>query len=425
MPMITPNPIQGEAALPLFTRRRFLIGSAVGCGSFALPSLGAAAQSPRADRPHDRLITIVMNGGMDALGVIVPHGEQGRLVAARPALHVPAPGQPGGAIDLDGFFGLTPAAAPLLGAYQAGELLFVHASGLADGTRSHFAALQRMATADPASAGGGDGWVARLLAARRPAQSGELRALTVGVSVPREHRGLASSLALISPTNSRFPGAPGHVAARREAFQRMFDATAPELRNSAEVAIGAMAKIGAVDFSGYVPANGAQYPVTRQGRAMQEIATMLKADAPVETYHYHSEGWDLHAQNDPSGPNLRALLEDLTASIAAFHQDLAGSSVGYTLVVQSEFGRRLAENASWGTEHGHGGAMMIMGPRIAGGRVDADWPGLAPQQLDQGDLAISIDHRDVLAEVAQRRLGATDLNAVFPGYAPRFRGVTV
>jgi len=96
-----------------------------------------------------------------------------------------------------------------------------------------------------------------------------------------------------------------------------------------------------------------------------------------------------------------------------------------TLLAMSEFGRRLNENNSLGSDHGHGNVMLVMGHCISGGRVLSTWPGLQPGQLFQGmDLQVTIDYRDILAEIIQNRLGNPNLNYVFPAFTPTIRGVT-
>ena len=94
-----------------------------------------------------------------------------------------------------------------------------------------------------------------------------------------------------------------------------------------------------------------------------------------------------------------------------------------TLVVKSEFGRRVAENGSAGTDHGHGGVMMVLGGNVNGGQVHGQWPGLDPVSLGNGDLPITTDYRDVLAEILALRLGNTSLQDVFPQHTPQFPGV--
>lgn len=127
----------------------------------------------------------------------------------------------------------------------------------------------------------------------------------------------------------------------------------------------------------------------------------------------------------PADPMAR-LTDELSRTLHAFDLDLLPTSIDQvTVVAMSEFGRRIAENASRGLDHGHGGCMLLMGGGIAGGRVLHRWPGLAPPALDRGDLAVTIDYRDVLAEVLARRAGKADLDQVFPGHTPSFSGVTV
>ena len=117
----------------------------------------------------------------------------------------------------------------------------------------------------------------------------------------------------------------------------------------------------------------------------------------------------------------------LAAGLGAFWQDVmqGARSTRVTLVVTTEFGRNARENGSMGTDHGRASVMFVMGPAIAGGRVLTDWPGLEREELEDGqDLRVTIDTRDVLAEIVQRRLSNSNLSVVFPDYLPRFRGVT-
>ncbi|HUE96990.1 MAG TPA: DUF1501 domain-containing protein, partial [Longimicrobiaceae bacterium] len=97
-----------------------------------------------------------------------------------------------------------------------------------------------------------------------------------------------------------------------------------------------------------------------------------------------------------------------------------------TVVVMSEFGRNVRENGSAGTDHGRGNCMFAMGRNIAGGRVLVNnWPGLARDQLERGqDLRVTLDHRDVLAEIVRNRLANPNVSVVFPDYVPTYRGVT-
>ena len=114
-------------------------------------------------------------------------------------------------------------------------------------------------------------------------------------------------------------------------------------------------------------------------------------------------------------PNLLSIL---AAGLAAFYADMNAHIDNVTLVTMTEFGRRVAENGSGGTDHGHGGVMLVMGGGIRGGKVFTEWPGLDQENLHgPGDLAVTTDFRDVLGEILVNRLGNEDLESVFPGHA--------
>ncbi len=179
-----------------------------------------------------------------------------------------------------------------------------------------------------------------------------------------------------------------------------------------------------------MPSGGAVYPTDtfNFGYSIKSTAALIKADVGVEAIHIDVSGWDTHAnQGVTSGGQMFRLMDALGKGVGAFHTDLF--STGYrdvTLVVVSEFGRVVRENGSRGTDHGHGNCILVMGGSINGGRVLTQWPGLAQNQLYQGqDLNVTIDYRDILAEIVARRLNnEANLAAVFPGYTATFRGVT-
>jgi uncharacterized protein (DUF1501 family) len=172
-----------------------------------------------------------------------------------------------------------------------------------------------------------------------------------------------------------------------------------------------------IDVHGYQPA-GRSYPETDFGKAMQSVAQLIHAGVGVEVACVDLGGWDTHAAQGGSQGQMARLLEELGTALAAFYEDLTARSEEATVVVMSEFGRRVRENAALGTDHGHGSMMLVMGDGIAGGKVYSRWPGLDSDQLTgPGDLTITTDYRDVLGEVLALRLNAPDLGQIFPGYA--------
>ena len=120
-------------------------------------------------------------------------------------------------------------------------------------------------------------------------------------------------------------------------------------------------------------------------------------------------------------PNL---MKDLSDGLAAFHADMHDHMQNLTVVTVSEFGRRVSENGSLGTDHGHGSMMMVIGGSVAGGRVHGQWPGLGEGRLiGPGDLAVTTDYRDVLSEVLVKRLNNPALDEIFHGYEPQMRDI--
>jgi uncharacterized protein (DUF1501 family) len=114
---------------------------------------------------------------------------------------------------------------------------------------------------------------------------------------------------------------------------------------------------------------------------------------------------------------MPGLMADLAGGISAFYQDLGDLFKRVTLVTMSEFGRRVLENGSAGTDHGHGNVMFVVSPNIQASKVFGRWPGLAPEQLvSPGDLAVTSDYRAVLAEILTQRVGNAQLQDVFPGF---------
>jgi uncharacterized protein (DUF1501 family) len=168
----------------------------------------------------------------------------------------------------------------------------------------------------------------------------------------------------------------------------------------------------------YAPENGADYPTSRFGKSLMEIAELFKADLGLEVAFLDSGGWDHHVNEGGVQGQLSNLLRDLGQGIAAFHQDMGDRMGDVVFVSMSEFGRTAHENGNRGTDHGHANCMLLMGGDIKGGKVYTRWPGMSDGQLYEGrDLAVTTDYRSVLGEVMTKHLGGRDLSAVFPGFA--------
>ena len=181
----------------------------------------------------------------------------------------------------------------------------------------------------------------------------------------------------------------------------------------------AVRMLRAADPQQYRPDHGAVYPPTQFGQRMLSIAHLIKSGVGLEVAFADVGGWDTHVNQGGANGQLAQRLADFGSSIAALATDLGDRMEDVVILTMSEFGRMAKQNGNGGTDHGHAGAMFVIGGRVNGHRIHGSWPGLAPEQLHEGrDLALTTDFRAVFAEVAQRHLGATRLDALFPGYTP-------
>ncbi|MBM4267870.1 MAG: DUF1501 domain-containing protein [Deltaproteobacteria bacterium] len=359
------------------------------------------------------LVAIFQRGAVDGLNMVVPHGEP-TYYSLRPTIAIQPPGSEGGALDLDGDFGLHPSMSALLPSWQAGELAIVHACGSHDPTRSHFDAQDYMETGLPGD-GATEGWLARHL--RSSANGGALRAVSLTGSIPRVLAGAVEVYAAPSLTDLTL-GRSTEAAIARTALERMYGPRSDLLGVTVRDTLANFDVFSALDREVYRPANGAVYPAGELGTQLREVAQVLKADLGVEVAFLDVEGWDTHANQGGSAGELANRLRNLADALAAFRLDLGESMAEVSVLTMSEFGRTAAENGTRGTDHGHGTAMLLLGGTVRGGRVYGAWPGLRSAELYEGrDLAVTTDFRSLFAEVAVRHLGNPDVASVFPGFA--------
>lgn len=400
------------------TRRGFLVGCAAALFVGSRISEVVFASDMSLAEQGDVIVTVFLRGGWDVMNVVPPIDgiDRGFYEAARPTLKVPNQGQ-NAALRLDDLFGLHPSMDELYELYQAQKLAIVHAVGLNVDTRSHFEAQQYVESATPGAKTTGSGWVGRHLASfGEPATL--LPAVAAGGGLPATLAGAPEAVSISAIDDFDLRAEPFQKAALR----RMYEGSS-WLHTSGTQTFEAIDTIRRASSSGYQPANGASYPNTSFGNNLKTIAKLIKLDIGLRAATVDLGGWDTHqGQGDGAGGYLSNLVGDLSKGLAAFYIDLDESgSPTYadrmTLVVVSEFGRRLTENASRGTDHGHGSGIFVLGGQVNGGRVISNWPGLQNEQLyDRADLAVTTDYRQVLSEIVVRRLGNARLGSVFPGY---------
>ena len=347
---------------------------------------------------------------MDGLNAVVPFKDSA-YYTLRPSIAIAEPGlSEERAIDLDGFYALHPALAPLKTLYDKGQLAIIHAAGSPDNTRSHFDAQDYMEIGTPGIKATPDGWLNRYLNHGAVAGS-PFRGIAVSPQTPRILAGTAPALTLSSIEEFRLRN-----SSIAPALQKLYAASAdPLFRRGSDTLFDAMARLRAVEAK--IPPSTAIYPAGRFAAGLKQIARLIKAEVGLEIAFSEIEGWDTHvAEGGPTG-QLANRLKELGDGLAAFYQDLNDRMEDVVVVTMSEFGRTARENGNRGTDHGHANVMFVLGPRVRGGKVYGRWPGLAPELLYEGrDLDLTTDYRSVCGEILTRHMGQRDVGKIFPGF---------
>ena len=398
-------------------------------GGMALLSLGFAPHfvstlAAQAANRRKLLVVVFQRGAVDGLNMVVPFGD-GDYYRARPSIAIAKPGAADGAINLDGFFGLHPRMAPLKPLWDNQSLAIVHASGSHDTTRSHFDAQDYMESATPGIKSTRDGWLNRYLQ-EAGSSTNPLRGVALAKQMPRALQGVAPALAIGSTDDFTVAD-----MSARTSFEELYAAAQQDtaLRGTAGDAFDAMKTLAKKTAGTYRPGNGAAYPRSPFGQAMQEIARLAKSDVGLEVAFAESTNWDHHVNEGAATGQIANRLDDFSRGVAALAQDLGGRMSDTVILTMSEFGRAVAENGSRGTDHGHGNAMFVIGGPVKGGKVYGTWPGLSANDRFEGrDLAVTTDFRAVFGEVMSKHLraGRGVMNSVLPGFDLRpaaFKGV--
>jgi uncharacterized protein (DUF1501 family) len=382
---------------------------------------------PRAARGKT-LICLFQRGAADALNVLVPFGDRS-YYALRPNIAIAQPGRASGAlgaIDLDGFFGLHPSLAPLKPLWDRGMLAPVHAVGSPSSTRSHFDAQDYMESGTPDAKGTRDGWLNRYLATRGTCEDGcatpasphqsPFQAVAMSAQSPRILDGPAPSVAMNSLAEFSIRASGSDAERRLEALYKT--GSTDLIHGAGSEMFEAMKVLRAANPQQYAPRNGAQYPRSQFGQRLAQIAQLVKAGVGLEVAFADVGGWDTHVNQGGATGQLAQRLDDFARSIAALVTDLGDRMDDVVIMTMSEFGRTARQNGNGGTDHGHAGALFVIGGAVNGGKkVFGRWPGLAPELLNEGrDLALTTDFRSVFSEVTATHLGAKKLDVVFPGF---------
>jgi len=394
----------GVAAASAVTVSTSLFGQAVRQASFAATTGGNV------------LVVLSFRGGIDGLGMVVPHGDPA-YYAARPKIAVPK----SSLLAVDPMFGLHPQLAPLTWLWDGGEMAAVHAVGMAVPNRSHFAAMELVEDADPGSSLR-QGWVNRMIGL--DADSSAVEAVHLGSATPPTLvTGPQPTLASdgLDLTLSGTGTGNGWSARRTNQLTKVWSGAPGRLGTAARSALGAVGTMAPVAAAKYTPTTAypTGQPATDLSAALQDTAQLIKADIGTEVVSVDFGSWDMHdGYGTLASGDMQAMTGAFAASVNAFMRDLGALRSKVTLVTISEFGRRTVENGNHGLDHGWGNMMLVLGGGVRGGRYYGRWPGLSA--TGDADLKVTTDYRQVLGEVVHQRFADKDVTKVFPGlpYAP-------
>ena len=401
-----------------FSRRQFLRGTALFGGMTVLSANGIRYTfAASTTEVPDVVVTLVLRGGFDALSAVVPTDED-LMRKVRGDIFIPN----SSLLPLDRDFGLHPALKKLIPLWDAKELAIVNTIGAPTHSRSHFDEISDVAYAAYGEKDTRSGWIARFLDV---AGSGSVvQSVGIGSTTRQLIGGKAAPVNVESINNFKLDSIYGFKA---EDLAGFIDETHGRWTNiwatQAKSTIQALDQIAAARAQKSV----VTYPNTGTGQRFRDVAALLKAGIGVRAVDIEFQGdWDMHANmgNLETGW-LTSYLADLAGSISSFREDLGVLWSRVTVVTVTEFGRRVSQNQSSGTEHGWGSSTFVAGGGVNGGKIHGRFPGLDNKQLKDGDLVVTADYRSLLTEILTRRAGITADGAsqVFPNFRPEVLSV--
>jgi uncharacterized protein (DUF1501 family) len=374
--------------------------------SVRLTLLAPFARIAHAATPPDaRFVLVILRGALDGLAAVAPYADP-QYRTLRGPLALDAPGSAGGALKLDGTFGLHPSLTGMHALYQAKELAVLHAVATPYRERSHFDAQKVLETGGLTPSTSDGGWLNRALTELEQ-EGSERDAIALSESVPLVLRG---EFGVNTWAPSQLPDTDADLLAR---VQQMYEASDPRLADRLLEALDARDIVGAGaegDGTGMGGRSGTQItPI------VTAAARFLKSPNGPRVAALDVGGWDTHANQGAAQGNLALRLRGLDAGLQTLKTELGPVWKDTTVLIVTEFGRTVAVNGTRGTDHGTAGCAFLAGGAVRGGRIVSDWPGLAHR-----DLRATTDLRGVFKGVLGERFGIPEAaleTRVFPDSA--------
>jgi len=384
--------------------------SLAGISDFAFSQTNALSVPTSFPNARAPFILVFLRGGADTLSFLSPLDDPDFIAARPPEYRFTPNGFNERPLMIDGTaLYWHPKAEPLAKLYSAGRLVPWVAVGFGDETRSHFEAQEIMerGVGSLAKLPDNNGWMVRQLARAGQSQHQGLLPLFAGNNnLPGVMQGSSNVMAARDLTNGiNYPGGPAALRALQSLCALEEGHPASVLMKETADTINAVNQAFPKEVGNpnkvmpYVSSGATPYPNSDPAVGLKSVARLLQANVGLQYACVDHLGWDTHEYQNGK---IDYLLRDLSHALGAFDEDMQAQQQRYTLVVMTEFGRRLRTNRSGGTDHGHASLSLVMGSNIVGGKVYGRWPGLASNQLDRGvDLAVTTDYRYVLKQALE------------------------
>lgn len=372
------------------------------------------------DFPAHTLICVFLRGGADTTNLLVPYADDA-YYRQRPTIAIKRPGAGSdAAIKLDNHYGLHPAMQPLEGAFKDGRFGAVQAVGTDNTSGSHFECQDQMEHGEAeGSVTTGGGWLGRFLRARSAESQSPLSAVAIGTALPESLRGAPSVSVIERLSDIAIKATRGDPAAIAAGLQALYGADVSLLGERGRDTLNLFHQVSELQNAAYVPEHGASYSKNAFAEGLFEIARLVKARVGLQFACIDLVGWDTHFFQGTTGGLQAEKIRTLSEGIAALDKDLSGHREAFTVMITTEFGRRLYENASAGTDHGRGFALMALGNRVRGGNILGEWPVKTLDEanpLGPGGIEPAVDYRRLFAEVlrATQNMSDAEHSVVFP-----------
>ncbi|HMM65659.1 MAG TPA: DUF1501 domain-containing protein [Dokdonella sp.] len=438
-------------------RRDFIKGCSVaalagGASSRAMAYFSAPGVAP-ANATDDTLVVVFLRGAMDGLSLLPPGAGspyRADYAAARSGTLVPTSGN-GAALSLNGTtWALHPRASGLRTLFNQNRLAFIVGAGQTQPNpviRSHFDAQANLEFGFGGGTGTNIGWLTRHLASGGLPTTVPLPATSLGNITAASLLGSSDAITMNSASDFRLDGfhwswqednAGSGLVGAVSRMHALWNGNATQLESAGVETLASLDLLRPINFGlynatsnpgGYQPTGGANYTLAYNqgfGDQLRNVAQLIKSNLGLRVATIDLGGWDTHVgQGNPTQSYdwFGNQVSSLSDGLSAFYADLASSAAGNlmqrtSVIVVSEFGRRVQENADGGTDHGYGNVMLALGGSVNGGQVYGSIPGLATAQLYQGtDVAVTTDYRRIVSEALIRRMGNPNIYYVFPGYS--------